>query len=117
MGFYLLHIRLSGIKNISKEIQLDFYNKVLEGFNPEKHRVKAIYGENGSGKTAITTAISIAKKIVLSPNYLKQIDTQTLLGEMINKETHSFNFEKLLFCFWAFFVDFNYEFKFIVVAF
>jgi len=93
MRFYLLHIRLSGIKNISKEIQLDFYNKVLEGFNPEKHRVKAIYGENGSGKTAIITAISIAKKIVLSPNYLKQIDTQTLLGEMINKETHSFNFE------------------------
>ena len=62
MGFYLLHIRLSGIKNISKEIQLDFYNKVLEGFNPEKHRVKAIYGENGSGKTAIITAISIHNK-------------------------------------------------------
>ncbi len=93
MSFYLLHLKLSGIKNISKEIQLDFYNKVLEGFNPEKHRVKAIYGENGSGKTAIITAISIAKKIVFSPNYLKQTDTQTLLAEIINKETHSLNLE------------------------
>ena len=93
MSFYLLHLKLSGIKNITKEIQLDFYNKVLEGFNPEKHRVKAIYGENGSGKTAIITAISIAKKVAFSPNYLKQTDTQTLLGEIINKETHTFNIE------------------------
>ncbi|MBR4781944.1 MAG: hypothetical protein IK014_11400 [Lachnospiraceae bacterium] len=93
MGFYLLNLKLSGIKNIAKEIELDFYNKVLEGFNPEKHRVKAIYGENGSGKTAIITAVSIAKKIVFSPNYLKQTDTQTLLYEIINKATHTFSIE------------------------
>ena len=84
MGFYLLRLRLSGIKNISKEIELEFYNKVLEGFNPEKHKVKAIYGENGSGKTAIMTAISIAKKVAFSLNYLNQTETQTLLSEMIN---------------------------------
>lgn len=93
MEFYLLRLRLSGIKNISKEIELEFYNKVLEGFNPEKHRVKAIYGENGSGKTAIMTAISIAKKVAFSLNYLNQTETQTLLSEMINKATKSFSIE------------------------
>lgn len=93
MSFYLLRLRLNGIKNISKEIELEFYNKVLERFNPEKHRVKAIYGENGSGKTAIMTAISIAKKVVLSSSYLNQIETQTLLGEIINKITRSFSVE------------------------
>ena len=39
------------------------------------------------------TAISIAKKVAFSPNYLKQTDTQTLLGEIINKETRTFNIE------------------------
>ncbi|MBO4456704.1 MAG: ATP-binding protein [Butyrivibrio sp.] len=66
---------------------------MLEGFNPEKHRVKAIYGENGSGKTAIMTAISIAKKVAFSLNYLNQTETQTLLSEMINKATKSFSIE------------------------
>ena len=93
MSFYLLNLRLNGIKNISKEIELEFYNKVLVGFNPEKHRVKAIYGENGSGKTAIMTAVSIAQKVVLSPNYLNQAETQTLLGEIINKVTRAFSIE------------------------
>ena len=64
MKFFLLHLRVNGIKNISKEIELNFYNKVITKFNPESNNIKAIYGENGSGKTAIITAINIAKKIV-----------------------------------------------------
>ncbi len=92
-GFYLLHLRINGIKNISKEIQLDFYNKVITSFKPDSHRIKAIYGENGSGKTAIVTAVNIAKKIMLSPDYLRQTDTQSLLAELINKKNNEFFIE------------------------
>lgn len=93
MKFYLLHLKLSGIKNISEEIQIDFYNKVITKFDPELFKVKAIYGENGSGKTAIVTAINVAKKIMLSPGYLKQVESQTFLREIINKKSKEFHME------------------------
>ena len=47
--FYLLNLSVSGIKCIEKEVRLDFYKKTVDkDFDPEKYRVKAIYGENGS---------------------------------------------------------------------
>lgn len=93
MKFFLLHLKLNGIKNISHEIQLDFYNKGITNFDPDMFRVKAIYGENGSGKTAIVTAISIAKKIILNPGYLKQVETQSFLREIVNKKIQRLDME------------------------
>jgi len=91
---YLLNCTIKGIKNIEKEIRLDFYKKVVDkNFDPEKYKVKAIYGENGSGKTAIITAISVAKNIFLIPGYLKQEKTQLFLSEIINKKTQHFYFD------------------------
>ena len=44
---YLLNVRMSGIKSIKNEIRLDFYKKTVDkNFDPDKFRVKAIYGEN-----------------------------------------------------------------------
>lgn len=50
--FYLLSLKISGIKNIEVPIELNFYKKTINNsdFDPEKYRIKAIYGENGSGK-------------------------------------------------------------------
>ncbi|SDJ24215.1 AAA domain-containing protein, putative AbiEii toxin, Type IV TA system [Lachnospiraceae bacterium G41] len=91
---YLLNCTVSGIKNLSEEIRLDFYKKVVnKSFNPEKYKVKAIYGENGSGKTAIITAISIAKNIFMNTGYLSQTETQMFLSEIINKKTQRFSFK------------------------
>ena len=43
--FYLLNLSVSGIKCIEKEVRLDFYKKTVDkDFDPEKYRVKAIYG-------------------------------------------------------------------------
>lgn len=92
-NYYLLKAKIKGIKNIEKEIQLDFYNKGLTNFNPEMHRIKAIYGENGSGKTGIFTAINIVKKIALGKEYLLQKETQALLRELINKKTKELQVE------------------------
>ena len=57
---YLLNMTVSGIKSIKKEIRLDFYKKTIDKkFNPDKYRIKAIYGENGSGKsqTPVTSVV------------------------------------------------------------
>lgn len=90
---YLLNVRMSGIKSIKKEIRLDFYKKTVDkNFDPDKFRVKAIYGENGSGKTAIITGIKIFQDLMLSNQYLNESKNQRFLDEIINKETSRFTF-------------------------
>ena len=90
---YLLNVRMSGIKSIKNEIRLDFYKKTVDkNFDPDKFRVKAIYGENGSGKTAIITGIKIFQDLILSNQYLNESKNQRFLDEIINKETSRFTF-------------------------
>lgn len=90
---YLLNVRMSGIKSIKNEIRLDFYKKTVDkNFVPDKFRVKAIYGENGSGKTAIITGIKIFQDLMLSNQYLNESKNQRFLDEIINKETSRFTF-------------------------
>ena len=85
---YLLSVSVSGIKSIKEEVRLSFYKKTVDrDFNPEQYRIKAIYGENGSGKSAIITAIKICQDIILNDNYLNESKTQSVLHEIINKST------------------------------
>lgn len=87
---YLLNLRIAGIKCIEKEIGIDFYGKSIDrNFNPEKSRIKGIYGENGSGKSAIISAVEIVKEFILNVNYLS---TQKQLNELINKNSKEFHF-------------------------
>ena len=92
--FYLLNLKLSGIKNFEKDVQIDFYKKTIDkNFDPENYRVKAIYGENGSGKTAIVTAVHILKKLMCSESYLSESTNQQFLHEIINKKTERLHVE------------------------
>jgi AAA15 family ATPase/GTPase len=87
MNVYLLNLKVNGIKSIEKEVELSFYNKrISKNFDPEDYRIKAIYGENGSGKTALITAIKIVQDMFLNTHYLMQENTQILLDELINKK-------------------------------
>ena len=91
--FYLLNVGVSGIKSIKKEVKLNFYKKTVDKeFNPEKYRIKAIYGENGSGKSALITAINIFRDLIINEHYLTESKTQIFLDEIINKTTRTFNF-------------------------
>ncbi|MBQ7891025.1 MAG: ATP-binding protein [Erysipelotrichaceae bacterium] len=87
---FLLSLRLCGIKNIDKEIELEFYKKVVSknNFDPTNYKVKAIYGENGVGKTAIITAVSVLTNLLNNPNYLSNSESLVLLNELINKKTN-----------------------------
>lgn len=86
--FFLLNLSICGIKNIEKPIEIPFYKKTIkDDFDPAQYRVKGIYGENGSGKTAIMTAVKIMTRILLDRNYLSDSVNQKLLAENINKKT------------------------------
>lgn len=84
MDFYLLEFRLKGIKNIEKEITINFYKQDIRKFNRENYNVKGIFGRNGIGKTAIIKGIEILRNIVLDSDYLTL--KNSLLNEMINKK-------------------------------
>lgn len=85
---YLLGLEICGIKNIENPIEIRFYKKTIENdFDPEKYRLKAIFGENGSGKTAIVLAVQILKRVLMDKNYLFDSDSQKILVESVNKHT------------------------------
>lgn len=91
MYAYLLKYGVCGIKNIKENVELSFYKKgVDKNFDPSDYRIKSIYGENGSGKTAIVTSFSIFKKLILDSDYLSDHKTQDLLHHIVNKEKKEF---------------------------
>lgn len=90
---FLLNLSMSGIKNIENEIRIDFYGKNINNSSSfDNYNIKAIYGENGSGKTAIITAIKIVREFVLNENYLADSHNIALLNDLINKKTRKFMF-------------------------
>ena len=86
--FYLLNLQVSGIKNIEHALVFDFYKKTINNnFSPEDYKLKAIYGENGSGKTGIVAGVNLIKRLILNNNYLSDNATQKYLFELVNKKT------------------------------
>ena len=82
---YLLSLTVSGIKNIRNTVRLEFYKKTVnKSFDPSKHRVKAIYGENGCGKTAVITATQILKDLICNRTCLDNPGYQDFLRGVIN---------------------------------
>ncbi len=85
--FYLLNLRVDGIKNIEKPLDFEFYKKTInKNFNPEDYKIKAIYGENGSGKTGIVVGVDLIRNLILDNNYLADNATQKILSELVNKK-------------------------------
>lgn len=94
MKFFLLRMKVNGIKSIDKEIQLDFYKATLsKKFNAESSHVKAIYGPNGAGKTAIVYAVEIYKNLVMSTDYLAMNNATGALDNLINQKNKRFEIE------------------------
>ena len=120
MFFYILRLKICGIKNIEAPVEFNFYKKTISNdFDPEKYRIKAIYGENGSGKTAVITSVKLLQNLLMYKSYLADSDTQRSLVEMVNKKTKkgfvecefyvNFDDEKLIMCYRADFAVKNDE--------
>ena len=94
MAVYLLQMKVNGIKNIYKEIVLNFYNKTLkQEFELNDSNIKSIYGPNGSGKSGLINAVDIYRKLVINENFLSDSSTTRLLDEMVNKRNNRFSME------------------------
>lgn len=93
MNYFLLNLKLNGIKNFEKEIEIDFYKKDLKNFSPINYNVKGIFGPNGIGKTAIFKSIEIIKNIVINNYYLTDIENLSLLHKLINKNIKKMKIE------------------------
>lgn len=94
MKFYLLKMIVNGVKNIDKSVELSFYKKTLsEKFDTDKYNVKAIYGANGAGKTALVYSAEIYRKFVLNKDYLALYNNNSSLLNLINQNIKKLDIE------------------------
>jgi len=90
---YLISAELNGVKNIDKKVRLTFYKQTIDrSFDITNYRVKAIFGENGCGKTALITAFSIARDIIFGGISTDNTSKQNVLEELINKKEKRYEF-------------------------
>ncbi len=86
MKNFLLKMKVVGIKNIDKEIILNFSNKTLnENTDISKFNVKAIYGPNGAGKTGLIYAADIYRNLVFDDKYITLCNANGSLASLINQ--------------------------------
>ena len=97
MRYVLLSMSVNGIKNIDREIELQFSNKILNReLDIHNQNVKAIYGPNGSGKTGIVYAVSVYQSLVLGRDFITISNNNGFLDGLINQISKTF-FIKMVF--------------------
>lgn len=86
MRFNLYRIETYGMKNIFENIKIDFCPSTIDKTSKKDiSKVKAIYGTNGVGKSAIINSISLFKQLSLDPSIIRQNTEITKLNKIINK--------------------------------
>lgn len=90
MKFRLIELKVSGIKCIEKEIEINFakHNFGKEFF--DQSIIKSIYGPNGSGKTAIISSFSIYRNLLTNDFPFMMDNYEDLLNKLINKKIKTF---------------------------
>ena len=86
--FVLLNLRTSGLKCLEKEINIQFYKRNIKDLSLNDSVIKAIYGTNGEGKTAIALTLQMYKNSVLSGDYLAAQSFNSSFSDLINQQTH-----------------------------
>ena len=90
----LTQFSVKGIKNLEDEVSLSFYRKTLSGRPDTRgYNVKAIYGENGAGKTGLISSINILKNLIVDPGYLRDSFVQNKLEKLVNKKLGTLGFD------------------------
>lgn len=88
-NIYLLKYSVKGIKTLDELVSLSFYKKIIPK-NPDtqEYNIKAIYGMNGTGKSAIVCSVEILKNLFSNEDYLANPLVQKKLDALINKKTN-----------------------------
>lgn len=89
--FILLGLKASGLKSLEHNIELQFYNHDLKGLTYDKSLVKAIYGTNGEGKTAIAHTLELYRNSVINGEYLAAQSFNGSLRGLINQHLKKVN--------------------------
>ena len=85
---FLVNYMVQGVKTLEKKITLSFYKKTIEKKpNTQNYNMKAIYGMNGSGKSAIVASVDILRNLLINPGYLNNPFVQKNLAELVSKKT------------------------------
>src|SRR5690554_4347683 len=86
MSVFIKEISFKGIKNLKDKTIIQFSKKDIKKFSEVSgNNIKAIYGPNGSGKTAIVHGFDILQSLVIINNYLQDSDHTMRLYELLNK--------------------------------
>ncbi len=85
--FVLLYLKTHGMKSLERDIELQFYKKDIKDLEYGKAFVKAIYGTNGEGKSAIAHTLELYRNTVTNPDYLSAQNMGGYLKSLINKHT------------------------------
>ncbi|MCI1734758.1 MAG: ATP-binding protein [Bacilli bacterium] len=92
MKAYLLRATTCGIRNIVNPVTIDFYNTSnLKKIEPYGNNIRAVYGANGSGKTALILSFLFAQNLMTKSFYLKSKELP-YFENLVNKKTKSFSF-------------------------
>lgn len=86
---FLLSMKINGIKNIEKDIEINFYkDTIAKNFKSDKFNIKGIYGENGVGKSGLMTGAYIFKELLTNPSYLNNSFSNEKIAYLINYKTN-----------------------------
>ena len=87
MRSILLYAKIDGFKCIKEPVEIQFANKTLDDKLFERPLVKAIYGSNGTGKSAIVYAFDVYRKTIIDSTFLAVENATGNLKDMINQTT------------------------------
>lgn len=91
---FITNYAVKGIKSLDKLVSVSLYKKVITGdINTDDYNMKAIYGNNGSGKSAIISSFAILKNLLLETSYLEKEETQVLLESIVNHKLNELYIE------------------------
>ena len=96
MDTLLIKSSIKGIKNLSNKIDINYIksNFDMDVFND--NHVKAIYGANGVGKSAIVHAYDTYKFVTLNKYPFLDILFVTKFAELLNNKTKEFEIENIV---------------------
>ena len=94
MKYRLMKMELSGIKNISKPMTINFLGDTIarnRKLSAANSNVKAIFGPNGSGKSAIMNAVDMYIEMTTNYAFFLKEGVDSRVSKLINKITNVFS--------------------------